>query len=216
MFKKGYLLNLVNIYSKFYGLLIFILSLFILNNKYLALIISILLVIATTKRRHLIIVSLISVLLSIINLLYPHLLWIIKICFLIIYLAFLSDIVDVASVKKLYEVSLYKYKNRFIMKAYLSFVYFLSTFKKNFIKLDKPRKEYGLVTRFGYTTRLVIKSYHVSKSELKNILLYHKLRFYNIEDRRESIDKIEVRKYDHYYIVVHIAVLLISLMMRFV
>ena len=89
-------------------------DLFILNNKYLALIISILLVIATTKRRHLIIVSLISVLLSIINLLYPHLLWIIKICFLIIYLAFLSDIVDVASVKKLYEVSLYKYKNRFI------------------------------------------------------------------------------------------------------
>lgn len=216
MFKKYYLLNLVNIYSKFYGLLLFLLSLLLFHNNIIALIISILLLVITRNRKHLIYVSIFSLLVSIINIFYPHLLWIIKICFLIEYLEYLSNLVDIVNAKKLYESSLYSLKNNYIMKTVISLIYFLNIFKKNFRKLDKPRVDYGLVTGFGYFIKLFIKSYNVSISQIKNIILYHKLRFYNIENRRESIDKIETRKYDYYYITVHIIVLILSIITRFV
>ena len=216
MFKKYYLLNLVNIYSKFYGLLLFLLSLLLFKNNIVAIVISIMLLILTRKRKHLIYVSLIAVLLSLINLFFPHLLWMIKICILIIYLAYLSDLVDIVNAKRLYEKSLYSLKNNIIMKCAISVIYFMSIFKKNFRKLDKPRVEYGLVTGFTYLFRLSMKCYSVSVSQIKNIILYHRLRFYNIENRRESIDKIEVRKYDYYYVGFHILILILSIITRFI
>lgn len=216
MFKKNFLLNLVNIYTKFFGLILFLITLFLLHNKYVALVISFILLIISRKRKHINYLALITLLVSLINLFFTHLLWLIKILLLIIYLAYLSDIVDVNNVKKLFEKSLYKYRSGFITKTCISVIYFLSLFKKNFIKLDKPRVQYGLVTRFGYFIKLSIKCYFASLAQLKNIILYHKLRFYNIENRRESIDKIETRNYDYYYLGIHFIVLILFIILRLV
>ena len=216
MFKKYYLLNLVNILSKFYGLLLFLLSLLIFHNNIIAVVISVILLILTRKRKYFIYISLTSLILSLINLAFPHLLWLVKICFLIEYLIYLSDLVDIVNAKKIYENSLYSLKNNFLTKGVISFIYFMSIFKKNFNKLDKPRVENGIVTGFGYITKLSIKSFNVSVSQIKNIILYHRLRFYNIENRRESIDKIVTRKYDYYYIGVHVLLLVLSIITRFI
>lgn len=211
MFKSNSLLRSVNIICKLICLLIFITSLFIIKDSVLLLIISFLFFVFTHSFKYISKISLAATIVNIVSIFFPQLLWITKILLAIDYLCILSIIVNARNMKYLFELSFYRFKNRFLTKLTVTVIYFFSLMKKNWCKMDSVRKNYGLNSSKNYYFNLIKRVYRISKEELNEIVLFHELRLYNIKNYRTNIDNFSWERWDNTYLILHIFFLAIAL-----
>ena len=113
MFNDTSIIKEVNILNKVICYLLVILILIICKDNLYIILSNIFLLLITKQYIKLFKFNIIVTFLILLNLFFPHFLWIIKLCVLIIYTILLSKVTKLSELRYVIEVSLYRFKNNY-------------------------------------------------------------------------------------------------------
>lgn len=208
MFKKDSILYQVNIFSKLIGIILFLITIILLQNIALIVLLSIGLFIISKNYKYISIYSLITLLITILISFFPQILWISKMLVMINYIIIVNKITYVKDVRYLVEKTLYKFQNKKLTYNVLYKIYILKYMKKNYRKLNNLIDEYGLIKNYETIKFLHKKAYIKAKNEIEEVINIINLRFYNYSKERTYIDKPTWERWDNKYILVFLIILL--------
>lgn len=208
MFKHT-LLDSVNIFCKAIALYFFTISIIFIQDSVFFMIVSFFFFALLHRHRYTGMMSLIATLITIVAIFYPQLLWISKILILIVYVCLLTKFIHAPMIKYIFEKTFYRFQSRSFTTFIVTIIYFPGLLKKNWCKIDSVRKNYGLNEKKNYYMNLLKRVFRISVSELKEIVLLHKLRLYNCKKERTFVDEVHWEKWDTSYLCVHILFFLV-------
>ena len=192
MFKHT-LLDSVNIFCKAIALYFFTISIIFIQDSVFFMIVSFFFFALLHRHRYTGMMSLIATLISIVAIFYPQLLWISKILILIVYVCLLTRFIHAPMIKYIFEKTFYRFQSRSFTTFIVTIIYFPELLKKN------------------YYMNLLKRVFRISVSELKEIVLLHKLRLYNCKKERTFVDEVHWEKWDTSYLCVHILFFLVAI-----
>lgn len=208
MFKHS-LLESVNVFCKLLSLYIFTISIIFVQDSVFFMMLSFFFFVLLHRHRYTGVMSLMATLVAILAIFYPHLLWISKVLIFITYVCLLTKFIHVSMLKYFFEKTFYRFQNQSFTTFIITILYLPGLLKKNWFKMDSVRKDYGLNEKKNYYINLWKRVFRISFLELKEIVLFHKLRLYNCKKVRTSVDEIHWEKWDTSYLGMHILFFLI-------
>ena len=208
MFKHS-LLESVNIFCKLLSLYIFIISIIFIQDSVFFMIISFCFFAIFHRHRYTGTFSLVATLVAIVSIFYPQFLWISQFFIILTYFCLFIKLIHVSMIKFFFEKTFYRFQNQSFTTFIITIIYLPGLLKKNWSKIDSVRKDYGLNEKKNYYINLWKRVFRISCSEVKEIVLFHKLRLYNCKKVRTSVDEIHWEKWDTSYLVMHILFFLI-------
>ena len=144
------------------------------------------------------------------NIFFPHFLWIIKLCFLIIYTLLLKKVTKISELRYVIEVSLYRFKNKRITYKLFYIIYFLKKFNKNIKRMLILKDDYLIKLNPKFLYFILKQSYLKAKNVENDFVVVNSERFYNFSEKRTYIEKIIWEPWDNTYLVSHIIILLLT------
>lgn len=206
MFSKNSLLHDVDIINKLICLIITIIGLVLINEPIFVLLINLLLLIMSNRSKILFKTNITNVGISIVFILFPQFLWISKIFILTNYYIMLKEITAAKELRYVLEKTLYRFQTREITYRILYMIYFLKYYKNNFKKILGLKEDYQLKGTYQLYSFLLKKTYQKTTAEMKDLLKYNKLRFYNYYKKRSYVEKHKWQSWDTTYLMIHLII----------
>lgn len=211
MFSDTSIIKDVNIINKTICYLLVIIMTIICKQTLFTLFVDIFFLLITKQYKYLFRFNIITTILIIINLFYPHFLWIIKLFLLIIYTILLSKVTKLVESRYVLEKTLYRFKNKKITYRLFYIIYFLKNFKKHFKRMLILKDDYEIKLTPRFLLFIIKQSFIKASNSKKEFLEINDIRFYNISDRRSYIDKISWESWDTIYLLSHLIILVITI-----
>ena len=210
MFNDTSIIKEVNILNKVICYLLVILILIICKDNLYIILSNIFLLLITKQYIKLFKFNIIVTFLILLNLFFPHFLWIIKLCVLIIYTILLSKVTKLSELRYVIEVTLYRFKNKKITYKLFYSIYFIKNFKKYIKRMIILKDDYSIPLSFKFIIFILKQAYIKAKNDKKDFIIINNKRFYNISSNRTYIDKIRWESWDTNYLICHIVILIIT------
>lgn len=211
MYNDKIILNDVNSINKIICFVLFCSLIIFIQNPLLLLVFDVIFLLLTYEYKYLKYFSYGMIMIGILTVCFPPILWINKLACIILYGALVLKIMRLEQVKYLIELTCYSLQSSIITTRLTSFIYKMRLTKNNYQRIDSIRKSYGQEKNLKFVINTLKKSYHSSKQDAKEIVLIHKLRFYNLYPIRTYMSKPTWEKWDTDYLMIHLLILIIGI-----
>ncbi len=211
MFSETSIIKQVNILAKVICyLLVFIMMIIVKDPKFL-LFIDVFFLLVTKKFDKLFIFNIILTVLIILNIFYPHFMWINKLSLLVLYTILLLKVTKLIDLRYILERTLYKSNNKKLTYKLLYSIYFINNFNSHFKRMLLLKDDYSMKLDINLLIFIIKQSYIKAKLSKIDFIELNNMRFYNYSKERTSIDKTTWESWDTNYVLCHIIVLFISI-----
>lgn len=210
MFSDTSIIKEVNILNKVLCYIMVLIMLIICKDSIYILIADIFFLLLTKNFKKMFISNIALTVLVILNIFYPHLLWIIKPFFLVLYTILLKKVTKLSELRYVIEVTLYRFKNKKITYKLFYIIYFIKKFNKNIKKMLILKDDYLIKLNFSFLIFIIRESYKKAKIAKKDFVVVNSMRFYNYSTKRTYIEKITWESWDNTYLVSHIIILILT------
>ena len=210
MFSDTSIIKEVNIINKTLCYLLVLIMLILGKSPVYILIVDIFFLLLTKTYKKLFITNIVLTVLVILNIFFPHFLWIIKLLFLVLYTMLLKKVTKLTELRYVIEVTLYRFKNKQITYKLFYTIYFLKNFNKNVKRMLVLRDDYLIPLNPKFLFFILKQSYLKAKASKKDFVAMNSMRFYNYSENRSYIEKITWESWDNTYLVSHIIILLLT------
>ena len=207
MFSDTSIIRNVNILNKTICYLLVLIMLIICKETLFTLFVDIFFLLVTKQYKHLFRFNILTTILIVLNIFFPHFLWIIKIFLLIIYTILLSKVTELVELRYVLENTLYRFKNKKITYRLFYIIYFIKNFKKHFTRMLVLKDDYEIKMTPKFLLFIIKQSYIAASTSKKDFLEVNDIRFYNISKDRTYIEKLSWESWDTTYLLCHIIIL---------
>lgn len=209
MFNDTSIIKEVNILNKVICYLLILLSIIICKDLVLLLIFDIFLLLVTKEYKNLFRFNILLTVLIILNIFFPHFLWIIKIFMLVIYTILLKKVTKLVELRYVIEVTFYRFQTKKITYRIFYMIYFLKSFNKNFKRMLLLKDDYEMKIDIKFLIFIIRQSYIKAKLTKEEFLEINNMRFYNYSGNRTYMEKNTWESWDTTYLVCHVLITLI-------
>lgn len=206
------ILQSANIITKYLCLILFIISIVLVNNPYLLLILLTTLLIINYQNKMVVKILLITILFSILNI-FININFIIKLFIILGYGYSIKKIISFNENRLLIEKIFYKNRNNYLLKISIYILYLPRIFKNSLLAFKTRQEEMGLKEKSQVNYQLTLRAYRHTKAMMKKIMVVHNIRFYN-SSASKTLEKIAFDVWDKIYITVHLIVFVLALIIR--
>lgn len=210
MFNDTSIIKEVNILNKALCYILVLIMLIICNDPIYILIADIFFLLLTKNFRKLFISNIVLTGLVVLNIFFPHFLWIIKPFFLVLYTILLKKVTKLSELRYVIEVTLYRFKNKKITYKLFYIIYFIKSFNKNIKRMLILKDDYLIKLDLNFLSFIIKESYKKAKISKKEFVVVNSMRFYNYSTKRTYIEKITWESWDNTYLVSHIIILILT------
>ena len=210
MFNDTSIIKEVNILNKALCYILVLVMLIVGKDSIFILLMDIFFLLLTKNYKRVFIANIILTGLVVLNIFFPHFLWIIKIFFLLLYTILLSKVTNSLELRYVIEVTLYRFKNKKITYRLFYLIYFIKNFNKNIRRMLVLKDDYLIKLNIAFLIFIIKESYLKAKSSKKEFVEVNSMRFYNYSENRTYIEKLSWESWDNTYLVSHIIILLIT------
>ena len=211
MFSDTSIIKEVNIISKVMSYILVLMMFLICKDNIFLIFVDIFSLIITKKYNNLFKFNIFITVLLILNLFYPHFLWIIKIFLLAIYTILLSKVTKLIELRYVIEMTFYGFKNKKITYRLFYMIYFLKTFKKHFKRMLVLRNDYGLRLTPSFLIFIIKQSFIKASLRKNDFLEINNERFYNYTKTRTYMEQITWESWDTTYLICHMLIVIITI-----
>ena len=211
MFSETSLIKDVNIVSKTLSYILVLIMVFICKDNVFLIFVDIISLMITKKYNKLFIFNIFVSILLVLNIFYPHFLWIIKIFLLAIYTILVSKVTKIAELRYIIEITFYGFKNKKLTYKLFYIIYFLKSFKRHFKRMLVLKDEYGIKVTPRFLMFVIKESYLKAKLSKESFIEINNQRFYNYSRTRTYMENITWESWDSNYLLCHILVLAITI-----
>ena len=211
MFSDTSIIKEVNILSKVMSYILVLIMVFICKDNVFLIFVDIFALIVTKKYNKLFIFNIFVTMLLILNLFYPHFLWIIKLSLLAIYTILVSKVTKIMELRYIIEVTFYGFKNKRITYKLFYIIYFLKTFKRHFKRMLSLRDDYGMKLTPKFLFFITKQSLIKASLRENDFLELNKERFYNYSRTRTYMESLTWESWDTTYLICHMVVVVITM-----
>lgn len=210
MFSDTSIIKNVNVLNKTICYILVLIMTIICKETLFTLFVDIFFLLITRKYKYLFRFNIFTTILILINIFFPHILWIIKLFLLIIYTILLSKVTELVELRYVIENTLYRFKNKKITYRLFYIIYFLKNFKRHFKRMIILKDDYEIKMNFKFLLFIIKESYIKASNSKKEFLETNDIRFYNISKERTYIEKLNWESWDTTYLLSHIIILVIT------
>ena len=210
MFSDTSIIKEVNIINKTVCFLLVLIMLILGNSSTYIIFVDMFFLLLTKNYKKLFIFNILLTILILLNIYYPHFLWIIKICFLIIYILLLKRVTKLAELRYVIEVTFYRFKNKKVTYKLFYLIYFFINFNKNMKRMLILKDDYKIRLDPKFLFFILKQSYVKAKLAKYDFVVMNSERFYNYSENRTYIEKLSWESWDNTYLVSHIIILLLT------
>ncbi len=210
MFSDTSIIKEVNIINKTICYLLVIIMLILGKSPVYIILVDMFFLLLTKTYKNLFITNILLTVLVLLNIFFPHFLWIIKFCFLILYTLLLKKVTKLAELRYVIEVTLYRFRNKKITYKLFNNIYFLKNFNKNIKRMLILKDDYLIKFDFSFLLFIIKESYLKAKLAKKDFVVINSMRFYNYSENRTYIEKLTWESWDNTYLVSHIIILILT------
>lgn len=210
MLRSQFYLYDVNSISKLIGLILFIAGITYIQEAWYLTIFHVVSFLLTEEYPYLRKMAIVGIGVGLVSILFPQLLWINKLICILLYLCFLIKITKLEQVKYFIETLFYQFQNSKITSFFVFILYFTKEMKKNYRRIENIRKSYGLEKNSEFFKRLWKQAFFQTKTDVKELMMIHKMRFYNTYPKRTYLEKEKWELWDVYYLMSHVLLLIFS------
>lgn len=210
MFSDTSIIKEVNIINKTVCYLMVLIMLVLGKSSLYIILVDMFFLLLTKNYKRIFIFNIILTIFVILNIFFPHFLWIIKLCFLIIYTLLLHKVTKINELRYVIEVTLYRFKNKRITYKLFYMIYFLKNFNKNVKRMLILKDDYLIKINPKFILFIIKQSYLKAKKSKYDFVSINSERFYNYSEKRTYIEKITWESWDNTYLVSHIIILFLT------
>lgn len=210
MFSDTSIIKEVNIINKTICYLLVLIMLILGKSSIYIILVDMFFLLLTKNYKKMFIFNIILTVLVILNIFFPHFLWIIKLSFLILYTLLLKNVTKLVELRHVIEVTLYRFKNKKITYKLFYMIYFLKKFNKNVKRMLILKDDYLIKLNPKFLFFILKQSYIKAKLAKDDFVVINSERFYNYSEKRTYIEKITWESWDNTYLVSHIIILLLT------
>ena len=214
MFNDTSIIKEVNILNKVLCYLLVLIMLLVLKNNIILLLTGLFFIYVNKDYKKLFIFSIITTILIILNIFFPHFLFIIKLFILIIYTIVLKRVTKLVELRYVIEVSLYRFKNKKITYKLFYGIYFLKNFNKSIKRMLLLKDDYGIKIDYKFLVFMIKESYKKALAQKDDFYEINTMRFYNYSKERSYIEKNNFEVWDMYYLISHILIFVLVFLWR--
>ena len=211
MFSDTSIIKEVNILCKAMSYILVLLIAFICKDSVFLIFVDIVLLMVTKKYSKLFIFNIFITCLLVLNLFYPHFLWIIKIFLVAIYTILLSKVTKIIELRYVIEALFYGFKNKKLTYKLFYIIYFLKTFKRHFKRMLALKEDYGIRMTPKFLLFITKESIYKAKLREKDFIEINKERFYNYSNKRTYMESITWESWDTTYFLCHMLVVVVTM-----
>ena len=211
MFSDTSIIKQVSIITKIMCYLLVLIMMFIVKDPIFILFINIICLLITKKFDKLFKFNIFLLIISIINIFYPHFLWINKLGILVLYTILLLKVTKIIDLKSVLERTLYKSNNKGLTYKLLYYIYFINNFSIHFKRMLLLKDDYGMKVNMSFILFIIKQSYAKAKLCKSDFVELNKIRFYNYSKTRTSIEKNTWESWDTNYLLCHVIILFITI-----
>lgn len=211
MFSETSLIKDVNIVSKTLSYILVLIMVFICKDTVFLIFVDIISLLITKKYNKLFIFNIFVTVLLVLNLFYPHFLWIIKIFLLAIYTILVSKVTKISELRYIIEITFYGFKNKKLTYKLFYIIYFLKSFKKHLKRMIVLKDDYGIKPTPRFIIFIIKESYNKAKLSKDSFIEINNQRFYNYSKTRTYMERVTWESWDTTYLICHMLVLVITI-----
>ena len=210
MFNDTSIIKEVNILNKVLCYILVLIMLIVGKDPIYILIVDMFFLLLTKSFKKMFITNIILTGLVVLNIFFPHFLWIIKMFFLVLYTLLLKKVTKLSELRYVIEVTLYRFKNKKITYRLFYFIYFLKNFNNNIKRMLVLKDDYLIKLDFKFLYFIIKESYKKAKAARGEFVVINSMRFYNYSEKRTYIEKITWESWDNTYLISHIIILVLT------
>ena len=210
MFSDTSILKDVNILNKVLCYILVLVMLIVGKDPIYILIVDLFFLLLTKSYNKIFISNIILTILVVLNIFFPHFLWIIKIYILILYTLLLKKVTKLSELRYVIEVTLYRFKNKKITYKLFYIIYFLKNFNRSIKRMLVLKDDYLIKPDYKFISFILKQSYLKAKRSKEEFVAINSMRFYNYSEKRSYIEKIMWESWDNTYIVSHLIILILT------
>lgn len=210
MFNDTSIIKEVNILNKVLCYILVLIMLIVGKDPIYILIVDMFFLLLTKSFKKMFITNILLTGLVVLNIFFPHFLWIIKILFLVLYTLLLKKVTKLSELRYVIEVTLYRFKNKKITYRLFYFIYFLKNFNNNIKRMLVLKDDYLIKLDFKFLYFIIKESYKKAKGARREFVVINSMRFYNYSEKRTYIEKITWESWDNTYLISHIIILVLT------
>lgn len=210
MFNDTSIIKEVNILNKVFCYILVLVMLIIGKEPIYVLIVDMFFLLLTKSFRKMFITNILLSILVILNIFYPHFLWIIKILFLVLYTLLLKKVTKLSELRYVIEVTLYRFKNKKITYKLFYCIYFIKSFNKNIKRMLVLKDDYLIKLNPKFLLFIIKESYLKAKASKKEFVVVNSMRFYNYSEKRTYIEKVTWESWDNTYLISHVIIFILT------
>lgn len=210
MFNDTSIIKEVNILNKVFCYILVLVMLIIGKEPIYVLIVDMFFLLLTKSFRKMFITNILLSILVILNIFYPHFLWIIKILFLVLYTLLLKKVTKLSELRYVIEVTLYRFKNKKITYKLFYCIYFIKSFNKNIKRMLVLKDDYLIKLSPKFLLFIIKESYLKAKASKKEFVVVNSMRFYNYSEKRTYIEKVTWESWDNTYLISHVIIFILT------
>ena len=210
MFNDTSIIKEVNILNKVFCYILVLVMLIIGTDPIYVLIVDMFFLLLTKSFRKMFITNILLSILVILNIFYPHFLWIIKILFLVLYTLLLKKVTKLSELRYVIEVTLYHFKNKKITYKLFYCIYFIKSFNKNIKRMLVLKDDYLIKLSPKFLLFIIKESYLKAKASKKEFVVVNSMRFYNYSEKRTYIEKVTWESWDNTYLISHVIIFILT------
>jgi len=210
MFDDTSIIKEVNILNKVLCYILVLIMLIVGKDPIYILIVDMFFLLLTKSFKKMFITNILLTGLVVLNIFFPHFLWIIKILFLVLYILLLKKVTKLSELRYVIEVTLYRFKNKKITYRLFYFIYFLKNFNNNIKRMLVLKDDYLIKLDFKFLYFIIKESYKKAKAARREFVVINSMRFYNYSEKRTYIEKITWESWDNTYLISHIIILVLT------
>ena len=210
MFNDTSIIKEVNILNKVFCYILVLVMLIIGKEPIYVLIVDMFFLLLTKSFRKMFVTNILLSILAILNIFYPHFLWIIKILFLVLYTLLLKKVTKLSELRYVIEVTLYRFKNKKITYKLFYCIYFIKSFNKNIKRMLVLKDDYLIKLNPKFLLFIIKESYLKAKASKKEFVVVNSMRFYNYSEKRTYIEKVTWESWDNTYLISHVIIFILT------
>ena len=210
MFNDTSIIKEVNILNKVFCYILVLVMLIIGKEPIYVLIVDMFFLLLTKSFRKMFVTNILLSILAILNIFYPHFLWIIKILFLVLYTLLLKKVTKLSELRYVIEVTLYRFKNKKIKYKLFYCIYFIKSFNKNIKRMLVLKDDYLIKLNPKFLLFIIKESYLKAKASKKEFVVVNSMRFYNYSEKRTYIEKVTWESWDNTYLISHVIIFILT------
>lgn len=210
MFSDTSIIKEVNIINKTLCYLLVIIMLILGKSPVYIILVDMFFLLLTKTYKKLFIANIVLTILVLLNIFFPHFLWIIKLSFLVLYTLLLKKVTKLSELRYVIEVTLYRFRNKKITYKLFYTIYFLKNFNKNIKRMLILKDDYLIKLDFSFLFFIIKESYLKARLAKKDFVVINSMRFYNYSENRTYIENLTWESWDNTYLVSHIIILFLT------